>query len=97
MSEFRLGYLSSPFWKKNVNILASVKVRILECAVKDIFYTCGVKHERKRESEGIRNGLNAGQRRNIYVESNGCRYIILRETVSEVILCIRRRWVGAVE
>ena len=48
VSEFRLGYLSSPFWKKNVNILASVKVRILECAVKDIFYTCGVKHERKR-------------------------------------------------
>ena len=46
--------------------------------------------------EGIQDSGNAGQRHNMYVGYNRWRYVILQETISEGIFCVRRLLVGEV-
>ena len=63
--------------EKKVNIHSITQVRILKCALKDIFCTCGVK-TREKETKGFRIAGNAGLRCNMYFGSNVGRYKILR-------------------
>ena len=49
------------------------------------------------EIEEIRDSGNAGQRRNMYIVLNRCRYIILWTTVSEGSLRVSRLLVGELE
>ena len=48
------------------------------------------------DNEGIWNSGDAGQRHNMYIGLNGCRYIICRETVLEGILRVCRCCLGEV-
>ena len=70
-------------------------VCILKCAMKDTVWTWKVNRE--REIEGIFNSGNSGQNINMYVGSNGFRYIICQDPVWEGSLSVRLWCVGGVE
>ena len=49
---------------------------------------------REKDIEGICNSRDEGQRHNVYVGLNGCRYVILQETVLEGSFRVCRCCVG---
>ena len=52
---------------------------------------------REKDIEGICNSRDEGQRHNVYVGLNGCRYVIFRDIVSEGSLRVHMLCVGEVE